>query len=54
MSEEEKHYDYDYGLTILLAFGLGLFLGYIIARNRAKSVIFDRDAEGRITGIHYV
>jgi hypothetical protein len=47
-------------LAIGLAIGLlvGIPIGWIIAQMFTKtthaSVVFDRDSEGRITGIHYV
>ena len=44
------------GLAVGLALGLviGLLVAQLIAAQRPASVVFDRDAEGRVTAIHYV
>jgi hypothetical protein len=42
---------------LIVGMGVGIPLGFILAQffmQKSASVIFDRDAEGRISGIHYV
>ena len=43
---------------LIVGVGVGIPLGFILAQmfmqKVSASVVFDRDAEGRIVGIHYV
>jgi len=44
------------GLVVGLLVGIpiGWVMAWLVLQGRAASVVFDRDSEGRITGIHYV
>jgi uncharacterized membrane-anchored protein YhcB (DUF1043 family) len=44
------------GLAVGLALGvvIGLLVAQLISAQRPVSVVFDRDAEGRVVAIHYV
>jgi F0F1-type ATP synthase assembly protein I len=41
-------------IGVLVGISLGYILSQIIGKHPQASIVFDRDQQGRITGIHYV